>query len=170
MRVVILLLLFFMVSAADIGSTWYLLNNFPNEEAGTLTKSSSLLGIAFSPVATIFNTAFLFLVFVAERRSHRFDEYLATSVAKPLIFILPLFYLLIILNSAMGNVLTLSGFRTPLAYLLLPFNVLTESSFLQHVMALSLVAFAIMYGLVILAQHIYSPTSTLTQTSGSTER
>lgn len=170
MRVVILLLVFLMVSAADIGSTWYLLNNFPNEEAGTIAKNSSLLGIAFSPVTTLFNTAFLLLVFIAEGRSHRFDEYLATSVVKPLIFILPLFYLLLILNSAIGNVLTLSGFRTPLAYLLLPFNILTESSFLQHVMALSLVAFALLYGLVILAQHIYSPASTLTQSSRSTER
>ncbi len=79
MRPAILVTLLITLSAIDISSTWYLLNNVPGKEINPFVNTQSLAGIIFSPVPNFVDLVFLICVFLAERRRHKLDDYIAAK-------------------------------------------------------------------------------------------
>jgi hypothetical protein len=137
MRPAIFLILLVTLSAIDITSTWHLLNNVPGEEVNPFVNTQSLLGIIFSPIPNLVDLGFLACVFLAERHRDRFQELVAAKSYKASIFLFPIYYLFFLLMVATSNVLAVFGHGTPLSFLYKPFAFISDNSFIQLGLALS---------------------------------
>ncbi len=139
MRPAILVTFLILLSAIDIASTWYLLNNVPGEEINPFVNTQSLVGIIFSPIPNLVDTVFLLCAFLAERRRNRVGEYIAAKSWKASLFLFPIYYLLMLAIVAFSHVMAVYGHSTPLSLLLIPFAVFTENTFIQYGLANSVI-------------------------------
>ncbi len=155
MRPAIFLILLVALSAIDITSTWHLLNNVPGEEVNPFVNTQSLLGIVFSPIPNLVDIGFITCVFLAERHKDRFQEFIAAKSYKASIFLFPIYYLFMLLMAATSNVLAVFGHGTPLSILYKPFAFISDNTFIQLGLALSVTILLTLPVFAKLAEAIY---------------
>ncbi len=155
MRPAIFLILLVTLSAIDIGSTWYLLNNVPGEEVNPFVNTQSLMGIIFSPIPNLVDIGFIACVILAERHKNKLHEFFAAKSYKAAIFLFPIYYLFMLLMAATSNVLAVYGHGTPLSILYKPFSFISDSSFIQLGLALSVTILLTLPVFAKLAEAIY---------------
>ena len=156
MRPTILIALLVIVSAIDIASTWYLLNNTNGNEINPFVNIDSLSGIILSPIPNLVDLTFLICVYLAERHRHRFEEFLAASVFKAAIFIFPLYYLFQLFLVAGSNTIAVFGHNTPLSQAIGLFSFVSDNMFIQLGMFLSVTLLLTLPLLVKLARYLYA--------------
>ncbi len=158
MRPAILITLLIILSTLDISSTWYLLNNVPGEEINPFVNTQSLAGIIFSPVPNFVDLVFLICVFLAEKRRHKLDDYIAAKSLKASLFLFPIYYLLMLSMVVSSNLMAVFGHSTPLSLILIPFAFFTESTFVQFGLANSVIILVTLPLLARIATAIYGTT------------
>jgi hypothetical protein len=131
MRSLMLILAMILLSAADIATTWYLLSRNLAVELNPFANTESISTLIFSPVPRFLNFIFLMSVLLAEKYADRFDAIVEKSYLRALIFLFPLYSILVIVLAVASNSALILGLPSPLPVYIRSFDFLSDNPSVQ---------------------------------------
>ncbi len=137
MRPALLVLVLVLLSTADIATTWYLLSKGLAVELNPFANSTSISTLILSPVPRFLNLIFLLSVFLAEMYADRFNAFVEKSYLHALIFLFPLYSILVIALAVASNSALILGLPTPLPVFIRSFELLSDNPSVQITTAFS---------------------------------